>query len=361
MSEVASVPGTVTALRGGLVYFKDDPFFVDASAAFVHEADGLVVCRDGKIDAVGAYTDLKGSVPEGVAVTHYEDCLMCAGFIDTHIHYVQTGIIGAFGAQLIDWLNHYTFVAEQEFSDPAHAAAMAKVFCDELLRNGTTTALVFCAVYPQSVDALFEESERRGMRMIAGKVMMDRNAPDKLLDTAETSYDDSKALIERWHGTRRSLYAITPRFAPTSTPEQLEAAGTLWQRAPGRLRPQPPLREPRRDRVGEGAVPRPGRLPRRLRPLPARRPTRGVGARRAPHGRGVGALPRDRDVDLALPDLEPLPRQRPVQDRRGEGCEAAGPRRAGHGHRRGHQLLAARHDERGLQGGRVAPDADAAP
>ncbi len=233
MIEVASTRGTVTALRGGLVYFKDDPFFVDASAAFVHEADGLVVCRGGKIDAVGAYADLKDSLPDGVAVTRYEDCLMCAGFIDTHIHYVQTGIIGAFGAQLIDWLNHYTFVAEQDFSDPAHAARMAKVFCDELLRNGTTSALVFCAVYPQSVDALFEESERRGMRLIAGKVMMDRNAPDKLLDTAETSYQDSKRLIERWHGHARSLYAITPRFAPTSTREQLRAAGTLWHEHSG--------------------------------------------------------------------------------------------------------------------------------
>ena len=301
MIEVASTRGTVTALRGGLVYFKDDPFFVDASAAFVHEADGLVVCRGGKIDAVGAYADLKDSVPDGVAVTHYEDCLMCAGFIDTHIHYVQTGIIGAFGAQLIDWLNHYTFVAEQDFSDPAHAARMAKVFCDELLRNGTTSALVFCAVYPQSVDALFEESERRGMRLIAGKVMMDRNAPDKLLDTAETSYEDSKRLIERWHGHARSLYAITPRFAPTSTREQLRAAGTLWHEHPGVY-----VHSHLSENTGEIAWVK-ELFPERDGYLDVYAHYQLVGRRamlrprRPPHGRGVGALPRDRDVDLALP------------------------------------------------------------
>jgi guanine deaminase len=118
------------------------------------------------------------------------------------------------------------------FEDPAHAAAMARIFCDELLRNGTTTALVFCAVYPQSVDALFAEAERRGMRIAAGKVLMDRNAPEKLRDTAQQGYDDSKALIARWHGRSRCIYAITPRFAGTSTPEQLEAAGALWREHP---------------------------------------------------------------------------------------------------------------------------------
>jgi guanine deaminase len=118
------------------------------------------------------------------------------------------------------------------FSDGDHAAAMAKVFCDELLRNGTTTALVFCAVYPQSVDALFAEAERRGMRIIAGKVLMDRNAPQKLRDSAQRGYDESKALIARWHGRGRGLYAITPRFAGTSTPAQLDAAATLWREHP---------------------------------------------------------------------------------------------------------------------------------
>lgn len=228
----AAAVDKVRAIRGTLLYYKDDPFLVDTFDSFVYERDGVVIIRDGVIEAVGHYTGLRDSIPDGIPIEHYEDHLICAGFIDTHIHYVQTGIMGAFGEQLIDWLNTYTFVAEQKFSDPGYAREAAKVFCDELLRNGTTSALVFCAVYPESVDALFEESERRGMRMLAGKVMMDRNAPEALLDTPETSYTDSKRLLERWHGSARSLYAITPRFAPTSTPEQLEVAGQLWKEHP---------------------------------------------------------------------------------------------------------------------------------
>jgi guanine deaminase len=168
-------------------------------------------------------------------VADYAGCLIAPGFIDTHVHYVQTGMIASYGEQLLDWLNRYAFPAEMAFRDPVHAEAMARVFCDELLRNGTTTALVFCAVYPQSVDALFAEAERRGMRIIAGKVLMDRNAPEQLRDTAQQGYDDSKALIGRWHGLGRALYAITPRFAGTSTPAQLDAAGTLWREHPSVL------------------------------------------------------------------------------------------------------------------------------
>jgi guanine deaminase len=145
---------------------------------------------------------------------------------------VQTGIIGAQGHQLLDWLNDYTFIAEQAFADPAVAADAARVFCDELLRHGTTTALVFCSVHAGSVDALFETAQARNLRLIAGKVLMDRNAPAALTDSAQTGYDQSKALIERWHGRGRALYAITPRFAATSTPEQLELAGALWKEHP---------------------------------------------------------------------------------------------------------------------------------
>ena len=165
-------------------------------------------------------------------MTDYSGCLIAPGFVDTHVHYVQTGMVASYGTQLLDWLDRYAFPAEMAFRDPAHAAAMASTFCDELLRNGTTTALVFCAVYPQSVDALFAEAERRNMRVIAGKVLMDRNAPEALRDTAQSGYDDSKSLIARWHGRGRSLYAITPRFAGTSTPAQLDAAGALWREHP---------------------------------------------------------------------------------------------------------------------------------
>ncbi|MFI5616191.1 guanine deaminase [Streptomyces sp. NPDC051567] len=231
----AGMQGTTTAVRGPMIWFRGDPFLTSREDAFVHEPDGLLICEDGKITAVGDHTALRARIPDGVTPVHYPGHVISAGFIDTHIHYVQTGIIAAFGSQLIDWLNHYTFVEEQRFSDGAYATKVASAFCDELLRNGTTTALTFCAVYPQSVDALFEEASRRNLRIAAGKVLMDRNAPDALLDTAQSGYDDSKALIGRWHGKGRNLYAITPRFAPTSTPDQLEAAGALWREHPETL------------------------------------------------------------------------------------------------------------------------------
>jgi len=218
----------ITALRGTIVTCRDDPFLTDPEKAFAVETDGVVICRDGRVAAVGPARELISTLPPG-SLEDYSGCLIVPGFIDTHVHYVQTGMIASYGEQLLDWLERYAFPAEMAFADPAHAAAMAKTFCDELLRNGTTTALVFCAVYPQSVDALFVEAERRGMRIAAGKVLMDRNAPERLRDTAQRAYDESKALIARWHGHARSLYAITPRFAGTSTPAQLDAAGTLWR------------------------------------------------------------------------------------------------------------------------------------
>src|SRR3954469_9520166 len=220
------------ARRGTIVTCRNDPFLTDPAKAFSTESDGIVLCRGGLIEAIGPAGEMMCSLPAGTPVAHYKDCLIAPGFVDTHVHYVQTGIVASYGTQLLDWLDRYAFPAEMPFEDPAHAAAMARIFCDEPLRNGTTTALVFCAVYPQSVDALFAEAERRGMRIAAGKVLMDRNAPEKLRDTAQQGYDDSKALIARWHGRGRCIYAITPRFAGTSTPEQLEAAGALWREHP---------------------------------------------------------------------------------------------------------------------------------
>jgi guanine deaminase len=222
----------LTALRGTIVTCRDDPFLTAPDQAFATEHDGIVVCRNGIIEQVGPAAEIIRTLPSGTPLADYNGCLIAPGFIDTHVHYVQTGMIASYGEQLLDWLNRYAFPAEMAFKDATHAEAMARVFCDELLRNGTTTALVFCAVYPQSVDALFAEAEQRGMRLIAGKVLMDRNAPDELRDTAQQGYDESKALIARWHGRGRALYAITPRFAGTSTPEQLDAAGTLWREHP---------------------------------------------------------------------------------------------------------------------------------
>jgi guanine deaminase len=149
------------------------------------------------------------------------------------VHYPQTQIIGSHGEQLIDWLNRYTFVAEQAFASAEHARAVAEVFLDECLRAGTTTAAVYCTVHPQSVDAFFEAAAARNLRMIAGKALMDRHAPAALTDTARSGYDESRALIAKWHGRGRASYAVTPRFAASSTPEQMEMAGQLWAEHPG--------------------------------------------------------------------------------------------------------------------------------
>jgi guanine deaminase len=234
----------VSAVRGPLIRFRADPFRTggDAGAggerdadALAYEPDGLLVCEDGRITAVGAYAVLREWLPAGVTPAHYPDHLISAGFVDTHTHYAQMDSVAAFASNLSDWLAHDIYAEEQRFTDADHARQVASAFCDELLRNGTTTALAFAAVYPDSVDALFEEASKRDLRIVTGKVLMDRGAPDALLDTASSGYEDSKALIERWHGKGRNLYAVTPRFAPTSSPAQLEAAAALRHEYPGTL------------------------------------------------------------------------------------------------------------------------------
>ncbi|MEG0745760.1 MAG: guanine deaminase [Acinetobacter sp.] len=189
--------------------------------------DGVLITEQGKIRWFGTWEDAQAQLPTQIEIQHYPEQLIIPGMIDTHIHFPQTEMVGAYGEQLLSWLNTYTFPTEIQFKDKAYAQEIAKFFVNELLKNGTTTALVFCTVHPESVDALFEAAQQHQMRLIAGKVMMDRHAPEALCDTAESAYDDSKALIEKWHGQGRALYAITPRFAPTSTPEQLERAGQL--------------------------------------------------------------------------------------------------------------------------------------
>ena len=189
--------------------------------------DGVLITEQGKIRWFGTWNDAQDHLPINIEIQHYPEQLIIPGMIDTHIHFPQTEMVGAYGEQLLSWLNTYTFPTEIQFKDKAYASEIAKFFVNELLKNGTTTALVFCTVHPESVDALFEAAEQHQMRLIAGKVMMDRHAPEALCDSADSSYDDSKALIEKWHGQGRALYAITPRFAPTSTPEQLERAGQL--------------------------------------------------------------------------------------------------------------------------------------
>ncbi len=222
----------LTAYRAAILYSLADPSEVGLDASYAYFDDGLLVVDEGRISAVGPASELLPTLTPDTQVVTYTDALITPGFIDTHIHFPQTGMIGAYGEQLLDWLETYTFPCERQFADKAHADQVARLFLGELLRNGTTTALVFGSVHPESVQALFEEAERLDLRLIAGKVMMDRNAPDYLTDTAESSYHDSKALIERWHGKGRLHYAVTPRFAPTSTPEQLAAAGRLLEEYP---------------------------------------------------------------------------------------------------------------------------------
>ena len=223
---------TCKAYRAAILHSLDDPALVGVQASYEYFADGVLVVEDGRISAVGAAAEVLPTLPDTVEVTHYADALITPGFIDTHIHFPQTGMVGSYGEQLLDWLNEYTFPCEGQFADKAHADGVAQIFLKELLRNGTTTALVFGSVHPESVDALFEAAQALDLRLIAGKVMMDRNAPDYLTDTAESSYAQSKALIERWHGKGRLHYAVTPRFAPTSSEAQLTLAGQLLREYP---------------------------------------------------------------------------------------------------------------------------------
>lgn len=223
----------ITAIRSSALTFKEDPFLTNPSSAYHYEADALIVMENGKIKSFGSFELLKSTLPSDVELKTYKDSLVLPGFIDTHVHYPQTQIIGAYGKQLIDWLNNYTFIAEQQFKNFDYAKSVADFFLDECLKVGTTTVMSYCTVYPESVDAFFESALKRNMRVIAGKVLMDRNAPGELLDSAKTGYDQSKELIKKWHGKDRLLYAITPRFAPTSTHEQLAAAGSLWKEHPG--------------------------------------------------------------------------------------------------------------------------------
>ena len=218
------------AFRASILDFTGDP--LQGEAALRHFPDGLLFVEGGRVQALGDYRSLERDLGEDVELVDFSGRLILPGFIDAHVHYAQTDIIASRGSDLLDWLRRHTFPAEAAFADPRVAAETAEFFCRELLRNGSTSALVFATVHPVSVDAIFAEAERLGMRLIAGKLLMDRNAPRELLDTARDGYEQSAGLIERWHGRGRLGYAITPRFAPTSSDEQLELAGLLWREHP---------------------------------------------------------------------------------------------------------------------------------
>ncbi|WGL15168.1 guanine deaminase [Microbulbifer bruguierae] len=224
------------AYRASILHFLADPGTAKNARAlaetYEYFADGLLLVDRGVVQAVGNAETLLPKLDKTVPVTVYENALLTPGFIDTHIHYPQTEMIAAHGEQLLEWLQSYTYPIESKFNDHCYASGIAERFLDELLRCGTTSALVFGTVHPQSVDAFFEACEQRDLRMICGKVMMDRNAPEYLTDTAESGYSESRALIHKWHNRGRLRYAVTPRFAPTSTGEQLSRAGELLQEFP---------------------------------------------------------------------------------------------------------------------------------
>lgn len=218
------------AYRSQIFHLLDDPQTdVDAHQYF---KDGLLIVEGGHVKAVGNYRTLAKTLRASTKVQHYKNHLIMPGFIDTHIHFPQVDIMGSYGRQLMDWLHEYVFPTEMTFKDKKVCKQTAKFFIDELLRNGTTSALVFGTVHEASVDALFEQAHKRKMRLIAGKVLMDRNAPKELLDGKDMGKAATKRLIKKWHGKDRLGYAITPRFAPTSTPEQLAMAGELKAQNP---------------------------------------------------------------------------------------------------------------------------------
>ncbi len=219
-------------LRGRTLSFKRRPESLQDESAFVYEEDGGLLLENGLIVAAGPYTELARLAGDGVEIVDHRPHLIMPGFIDPHLHFPQMQVIGSYAANLLEWLNTYTFIEEQRFANAQHAERIAGHFFDEMIRYGTTTAVAYCSVHKTSADAFFAESLRRNMRMIAGKTMMDRNAPEALTDTAQSSYDDTKQVIADWHGKGRNHVAITPRFAITSTPEQMEAAQALAREYP---------------------------------------------------------------------------------------------------------------------------------
>ena len=222
---------TGTILLGQTLSFNGSPFDEGTEAMAEHESSGAVYILDGQIADVGPRDRVLKAHPKA-QVRPYGDKLIMAGFVDAHVHFPQTAMIASWGKRLIDWLNSYTFPEEMKFSDPEYAAEIAARYLNLSTAHGTTSMCSYATIHPESVEAFFNEAQKRGQRVIAGKTCMDRNAPDGLRDTAQSAYDDSKSLLQKWQNVDRISYAITPRFSPTSTPEQLEAMGALWAEHP---------------------------------------------------------------------------------------------------------------------------------
>ncbi len=219
-----------TAIRASFLHFVADPDHFGDACEYLD--DGLMILKQGRVQMLVDAAEWIDMLPDGSALYDYSGRLVMPGFIDTHTHYPQSEMIASYGLQLLDWLEQYTFPTEEKFADREHADKIAAFFCDQMLRNGTTTSAVFATVHSESVDAIFEQAQSRNLCLVAGKVMMDRNAPESLRDTAESSYRDCSELIRRWHLNGRGHYAVTPRFAPCSSPAQLEVCGELLNEHP---------------------------------------------------------------------------------------------------------------------------------
>ncbi|MEQ6247309.1 guanine deaminase [Sulfitobacter sp. HNIBRBA3233] len=220
-----------TLLTGQTLLFSGDPLVLPWEDCVHVDSSGGVLLLGDRIAAVGPAEGLREAHPEATEFM-YGDNLICPGFVDAHVHFPQTAMIASWGKRLIDWLQTYTFPEEIRLSDPYWAAELAARYLDLTRAHGTTTVASFATIHPHSAAALFEAGAARGQCIVTGKTCMDRNAPEALLDTAQSAYDDSKTLIEAWHGHGRARYAITPRFSPTSTPDQLSALGALWAEYP---------------------------------------------------------------------------------------------------------------------------------
>jgi guanine deaminase len=221
-----------TLLRGRLLSFKRAPQGLDDTDSYTYESDGGLLIENGIIAAIGPYATIKAQAPGDVTEVDHRPHLILPGLIDMHLHLPQMQVIASYAANLLEWLNTYTFPEECRFVESAHAERIATHFYNELIRHGTTTAVAYCSVHKTSADAFFSEAMRRNMRMVGGKVMMDRHAPQGLLDTPETGYDETREVIADWHGKGRNHVAITPRFAITSTPAQMEATAALAREFP---------------------------------------------------------------------------------------------------------------------------------
>ncbi|TDF41366.1 guanine deaminase [Alteromonadaceae bacterium M269] len=221
----------ITIFRASILHFPKTTNQPDAD--FEYFADGMLVVEDAKIKAIGPSSELTRQYEHIPCLRHdYSGKLLIPGLIDSHLHFPQTEMIACYGEKLLDWLENYTFPTERKFAEPEYASKVADIFLDQLLRNGTTTGLVYSTVHKSAADSLFSAAQQKNMCLVAGKVCMDRNCPDWLQDTAEKAQRESAELIEQWHEKDRLYYALTPRFAPTSTEKQLALIGELAEQYP---------------------------------------------------------------------------------------------------------------------------------